>query len=889
MRPKPSRRRPAVRRVAPRVASLEQRWLMSTVSVSTQEQVVQPIPNILSTDTANQSITLGKYVQDPNVPGSIATFDTSKGPIVVALTDPYTPATVANFVGYANSGAYDNTLFHRTSNFAASAAATATAQQSNPNAAPVDVGGSPTNPADIIQGGGYNLTGNTFTHITTNAPVVDEATGEQYGNVQGTIAVANTGAGNSGTSEWFFNNTDNTANFVGATEPFTVFGHVLSGMGTVTAIASLPTTVISGLKTVPISGLTATQIAANAAISANNLVFTNGITVQAGNSYAATSSDPSLVTPVVSNGVLSFKYGTAAAGGTAIITVTGTNLYDAGVAGAPNTASESFAVTVPSTTATPAAPVTAADTADNVVSGVATAIHPLTNDTVGSGDTTALNPASVTVTTPPAHGTATVDPATGDISYTATAGYTGPDTLAYTVADVAGQVSAPTAVTVNVIPAPQSVTIGAGSKVKAVAFTQPDGARGRLTVRGGTAAVTFSAGAVATTTAGGVETVTGAGATISNVVVTNKGAAPVVAISASGKGTVTLGGLTDAGRLAQLIAPNVTLVGALAVNGMQRLVLGSANGANINITGTEGGPTVVSIPTAVNSGLADAAAVTSLTAKSWTITDGGAHVVSAAAIGKLTVTKAFADDLGVSATTGYGITTATVAAASGIWDVGASIRRATLTKPASTYALTATSVIQKLTVAGDLTGSVTGAVIEDMNVTGAMTGAVIQTNALFNAADTQLVKLTVGGAITNSVVATAGNIGTITAKSLTASRIYAGAAAATVQNDVVPSTVAQLDADAAIKSVALRAARATFASSEIAAYAITRLALGQVVTANGTTGFGVSAHTLSALSANLDPGGPLVLTKAQTKTAATLATYLSKRKKPLGQFIVAVY
>ena len=57
----------------------------------------------------------------------------------------------------------------------------------------------------------------------------------------------------------------------------------------------------------------------------------------------------------------------------------------------------------------------------------------LANDTVTPGGAP-LDPASVTVTTPPTHGTTTVNP-DGTIEYTPTAGYTGPDSYVYSVCD----------------------------------------------------------------------------------------------------------------------------------------------------------------------------------------------------------------------------------------------------------------------------------------------------------------------------------------------------------------------------------------------------------------------------------------------------------------------
>lgn len=67
----------------------------------------------------------------------------------------------------------------------------------------------------------------------------------------------------------------------------------------------------------------------------------------------------------------------------------------------------------------------------------AVTLNTLANDKAGNNAPVGLNPASVTVTGAPLHGTTSVNPANGNITFTPTAGYTGFDTLTYQVCDVA--------------------------------------------------------------------------------------------------------------------------------------------------------------------------------------------------------------------------------------------------------------------------------------------------------------------------------------------------------------------------------------------------------------------------------------------------------------------
>jgi hypothetical protein len=68
-------------------------------------------------------------------------------------------------------------------------------------------------------------------------------------------------------------------------------------------------------------------------------------------------------------------------------------------------------------------------------------IDPLANDHDLDGD---LDPASVVVTAPPAHGTVTVDPLTGRVTYVPDPGYSGPDSFTYRVCDTGDPVACAT-------------------------------------------------------------------------------------------------------------------------------------------------------------------------------------------------------------------------------------------------------------------------------------------------------------------------------------------------------------------------------------------------------------------------------------------------------------
>lgn len=140
---------------------------------------------------------------------TLVRMETSAGNIDIQLMDEQAPLTVANFLSYVNSGAYDASFIHRSV------------------------------PGFVIQGGGYrwNTASSSVALVPTLAPISNEASAARS-NVRGTIAMALVGSDiNSGTSQWFFNLSD--ANSFLDASSFTVFGTVVSGMDVVDAIAAM--------------------------------------------------------------------------------------------------------------------------------------------------------------------------------------------------------------------------------------------------------------------------------------------------------------------------------------------------------------------------------------------------------------------------------------------------------------------------------------------------------------------------------------------------------------------------------------------------------------------------------------------------------------------------
>jgi len=153
----------------------------------------------------------------------IVRMETNLGNIDLELYRDATPVTVDNFLGYVNSGFYNNLLFHRViKNF-------------------------------IIQGGGfykidYNIYPASSDHSKIiSAPIINESF-NGLSNVRGTIAMARTSSPNSATSEFFINHADNLfLDKANATDGvgYCVFGKVVEGLSVVDSIAQVQTTYVA--------------------------------------------------------------------------------------------------------------------------------------------------------------------------------------------------------------------------------------------------------------------------------------------------------------------------------------------------------------------------------------------------------------------------------------------------------------------------------------------------------------------------------------------------------------------------------------------------------------------------------------------------------------------
>jgi len=133
---------------------------------------------------------------------------TSEGDMELTLDDKKAPITVANFVQYAESGFYNNTIFHRVIR------------------------------GFMIQGGGFD---ESMKQKKNRKAIINEGN-NGLKNDYATIAMARTNNPNSATSQFFINHKNNDfLNTHGKKAGYAVFGKVSKGVDVLEKIAQLPT------------------------------------------------------------------------------------------------------------------------------------------------------------------------------------------------------------------------------------------------------------------------------------------------------------------------------------------------------------------------------------------------------------------------------------------------------------------------------------------------------------------------------------------------------------------------------------------------------------------------------------------------------------------------
>lgn len=255
---------------------------------------------------------------------TVVQLQTNLGPINFLLDPTDAPATVANFLTYVNSGAYNNSIIHRGV------------------------------PGFVIQGGGYTVASGSVnpTAIPQNAPVVNEY---KVSNTYGTVAMAKLSTGvNTATNQWFINLADNSGNLNNQNGGFTVFATVMgSGMTVANKIGALPDVQVPNLDTTIFNAVPAYNYSLAAGFTYANWVilpkvavipvYPSGTGATSVLTFTAASTNPAAVSASVNGKILAM---TGVAPGSASVTVSAIDSNGSQVSAVYNvTVAAAFAIT----------------------------------------------------------------------------------------------------------------------------------------------------------------------------------------------------------------------------------------------------------------------------------------------------------------------------------------------------------------------------------------------------------------------------------------------------------------------------------------------------------------------------------------------------------------
>lgn len=393
----------------------------------------------------------------------------------------------------------------------------------------------------------------------------------------------------------------------------------------------------------------------------------------------------------------------------------------------------------------------------------------------------------------------------GTLTLSFVAGQTGTATIDVSASDYGGNVATGSfTVQVGGTPPGPTVTLGKGG-ARVIKFTDPNGAAGTATLAGpGSAAVSFI-GFDLTTSAikAGVETITGTPQSIS-FATTGTTAGSALNIN----GSVSLAGITTDANIGSISGSRATLAGDLTAAGTVGTVnLAAANSGTISV-GAAGRSLNLRVGSASGESVSSTGAIASISAKSWT--NGGA--IAATSINHIADTGEL---------------------------------NAQITTPAL-----------GLVTAGSITSST-------WSISGKLAGISARSISGLNLSAGLIGPITDRGAAQGDVINSTGNIGAITALSMSGTRIEAG-----VDSADANGLATAFSANAKIASVVI--GKGGFSNSVIDAETLSHVNLGTLSSSNGGVPFGLASSDIVSLTAIID-GKRVTISRATSADVVTAA------------------
>lgn len=324
-------------------------------------------------------------------------------------------------------------------------------------------------------------------------------------------------------------------------------------------------------------------------------------------------------------------------------------------------------------------------------------------------------------------------------------------------------------------------------------------------------------------------------------IITGTTAKSSITITVAAKAATNITAIQITGSLDKFTATSANFTGTFAITGtLASLTLGNVTGIGSTITVSGASiPTTYKFSKIQNLTLDSSSPIKSLSATSWTSTNNLADSLTAPSISTIKITGNF----DASITTTSSLTTFSAAnITGGAWVITGSIK-----------SLSAGTISDN---------SITAASIATLKVKGAFATDTLTLTAA-PAKTSDLNSFTVGGAVTNSQIRAAGNIGKAAVGAMTSSVFFAAVNSSTT---ALPTSASDFSSSAAIASFIDKGA-AAFSNSQIAAETIDVVQLRDVTTNNSGAPFGVAAHALRSFALYQPNAKPFTWTSKQSPSA----------------------
>jgi cyclophilin family peptidyl-prolyl cis-trans isomerase len=429
-----------------------------------------------------------------------------------------------------------------------------------------------------------------------------------------------------------------------------------------------------------------------------------------------------------------------------------------------------------------------------------------------------------------------------------------------TAQDLAGNVVTER-ILVEVTPsAPRSLNVNlGGGNPKSVTYKDVNGLSGSITLSGpGTAVVAFSGDSMRLTGGGGhvagdnltVMSVTGAGTTgATSLVVRGRGGAR--------KTPLVIGPVSTSGAFNSIKAKRASIEGGVAAqSGLGKIDADYVDSGTINTGAAAGQGARFSIKGLAwtDVGVISAAAIGAVRINSWSNADSVSESVQAPFVRSVHSRGNFSPGLqlsGSGAPAGRSVGNLNISGyIGGAWNFPGALSNLSVGGVEADFNGDFSAPLKSLRVKGNFFGSLTAAAIGVIDIRGLMQKATITLTNGVAAGATDLQSLVARKGIIDSVIQSAGNIGSISAESIAQSTLFAGVGA-NVAAGTLPAAIADFSGAASIAVVSLHptSKESGYSNSVIAAENIGTLSLATVSVNNAGTAFGVSAVTLGSLTA----------------------------------------